>query len=88
MALNNKEKQIVKMLKALRFDGEETIDNERENTVVVIVLLAKQYDKCDKVISIISDNSGKTFDDVTQLIFNSDIFPQLKIVDDDEPEES
>lgn len=82
-ALNEKEQQIVQMLRELPFEGGETVKDERENTVISILLLAAEYNKCDDVIDIINSNRGKSFNEISQLILKSDIFPPLEIVDDE-----
>lgn len=88
MALNEKEQQILQRLKSLQFVGNEAVTGERDNTIIVIILLAGKYNKFDEVINIINSNQGKSFNEISQLILRSGMFSPVKIVDDDELEES
>ncbi len=82
MAINENDNDLLTYLKKLPFSENEAVTNQRENTIICIMLLARQYHKYKEVIRIITDNSGKNFDDVSQLILTSDLFPTLEIVDD------
>ena len=81
MALNEKDSQIVSLLKSLPFDESEAITDERTNMVIAITLLTGQFKKYDEVIELINSNQDKTFNEVSQLILTSGIFPQVEYTD-------
>jgi hypothetical protein len=77
-ALNEKDSQIVGLLKSLPFDGFEDVIGERVNMVIAITLLTGQFKKYDEVIELITSNQGKSFSEVSQLILKSGIFPEVE----------
>lgn len=84
MALSENDNNLLSSLKMLPFSENEAVTNQRENMIICIMLLTRQYRKHEEVMKIIADNSEKEFVNVAQLILDSDLFPPLEIVEDDE----
>ncbi len=66
---------------------EETVDNDRENAIVIACLVAHQNDCADEMLEIVKKSKNKTLDDVMVILARKGFFPEPEIVDDKELEE-
>lgn len=82
--MSEEDRTLMQALKCLKHIQNDIVPNERENMIICIVLLARQYKKHSEIMRIIEENSDKDFSTVSQLIVKSELFPPLEIVDDDE----
>ena len=82
--MTENDRKLMLALKGLSHAKNYIIPNERENMIICIILLARQYKKHSEIMQIIADNSDKDFAEISQMIIKSDLFPPLEIVDDDE----
>lgn len=83
MAIGEKDDRLLKALKALPFSEKEVVANQRENMIICIIMLTRQFCKHEEVMKIIADNSESGFEKVSQIILKSDLFPPLEMVDDE-----
>lgn len=82
--MTENDRKLMLALKGLNHAKNGVILNERENMIICIVLLARQYKKHSDIMRIIENNADKDFAEISQLIIKSDLFPPLEIVDDKE----
>lgn len=82
MAISEKDDRLLKALKALPYSENEAVANQRENMIICIIMLTGQFRKHEEVMKIIVDNSERGFEEVSQIILESDLFPPLEVVDE------
>lgn len=83
MAISEKDDRLLKALKALPYSENEAVANQRENMIICIIMLTRQFHKHEEVMKIIADNSESRFEEVSQIILESDLFPPLEVVDEE-----
>lgn len=88
MAISEKDDRLLKALKALPYSENEAVANQRENMIICIIMLTGQFRKHEEVMKIIADNSESRFEDVSQIILESDLFPPLEVVGEEEGDRS
>lgn len=82
--MNEKEQELFDAIKSLPVNSNDVIPNERENTIVVIILSAGEFEPIEDTIKFVRSNAAKGFDEVTQAILNKWFTEPLEIVDDEE----
>lgn len=78
--LSEKQKKILSMIKPYAISVIN--DPNTENMIICIVLGALEFDVEDKVIDILENSDGQSFDGIVQKIVS--LFPPVEIVDDEE----
>lgn len=79
---SEKELKIISLFKPLI--AAESDKKYAEGHLIGAVLAATEYSREDEVIEILENNKGKSLDEIVHLIYDSDLFPPVEIVDDDD----
>ena len=77
-------KKLLEALKSLSFDGQEAIPNERENTIVILMLAAGEFEPVEDTIAYVEKHKTEGFEAVTKVIVHKWFPNPLEIVPDDE----
>ncbi len=83
--LTEKQKKLLKLLHPYR---EEDTSKDRENGVIIVMLIAREYHVEDEMIKILEDNKDKSFNEIEKIMMSQAWFPPPpEIVQDDEDED-
>lgn len=86
--LTKNEKKLRDILWSLKYDEKKvSVTNDRENAIIITVLMAHQYDCVDEMLDIVEKNKNNTLDDVMVILTREGFFPKPEIVDDNELDE-
>ena len=82
MSLNEKDKELIDLLNKLSLkNNKESISNQKEQSIVAILLSAHTENRVDEYIEIVKNNADKTINEIMGILFADS---QVEIVDDEE----
>ena len=82
MSLNEKDKKLIDLLNKLSLkNNKESISNQKEQSIVAILLSAHTENRVDEYIEIVKKNDDKTINEIMGILFADS---QVEIVDDEE----
>lgn len=80
-------KKLLEAFKSLSFEGQETVPNERENMIVILMLAAGEFEPIEDTIAYVEKHKSDGFEAVTKAIVHKWFPKPLEIVPDDELDE-